>query len=77
MEEISMEDSKKVMEYKGHTIKLTPHQDRHSCSIFAMDIVNREGKVVKYTKAAGKNEEVAFKNAKKMIDFELEYEKQE
>jgi len=72
-----VEDSKKVMEYKGHTIKLMPHQDRHSCSIFAINIVNREGKVVKYIKAAGKDEEVAFKNAKKMIDFDLEYEGQE
>jgi hypothetical protein len=70
-----MEGPERVMEYKGHTIRLTPHQGR--CSLFAMDIVNRDGKVVKYTKAAGKTEAIAFENAKKWIDFDLEYEGQE
>ncbi len=69
-----MEGPNKVMEYRGHTIRLRPHQGR--CSLFAMDIVNKEGKVVKYTMAAGKTEEIALENAKKWIDFDLEYEGQ-
>lgn len=70
-----MKDSKKVIEYRGHTIKLTPHEDR--CSLLAMTILNREGKEVKHSDRAGKNEDIAFENARKMIDFDIEYEKQE
>jgi len=70
-----MEDSKKIIEYKDHTIKLTPHEDR--CSLFAMTILNKEGKEVKHSSRAGKNEDIALENARKMIDFDIEYEKQE
>ncbi len=37
-----MENSKKTIEYKDHTIKLTPHEDR--CSLFAMTISNQKEK---------------------------------
>jgi hypothetical protein len=69
-----MEDSEKVVEYKEHTIKLTRHEDR--CSLFAVTILDREGKKVKQSNRAGKNEDIAFENAKKMIDFDIEYKKQ-
>jgi hypothetical protein len=70
-----MEDPKKTIEYKGHTIKLTPHEDR--CSLFAVTITDKKGKEVKHSNRAGKNEDIALENAKKMIDFEIEYEKQD
>jgi hypothetical protein len=73
--EFFMEDSKKIIKYKGHTIKITPHEDR--CSLFAMTILNGGGKEVKHSSRAGKNEDIAFENARKMIDFDIEYEKQE
>ncbi|OPL17114.1 MAG: hypothetical protein AVO38_05795 [delta proteobacterium ML8_D] len=68
-----MEKSKKIIDYKDHTIEITPQEDR--CSLFAVTIFNKEGKEVKYSSRAGKNETVAFENAKKMIDFDIEYEK--
>jgi hypothetical protein len=70
-----MEDSKKVIEYRGHTIKITPHEDR--CSLFAITVFNKEGKEVKHSNRAGKNEDIALENARKMIDFDIEYKKQE
>jgi hypothetical protein len=73
--EFYMENSKKTIKYKDHTIKITPHEDR--CSLFAMTILNGEGKEVKHSNRAGKNEDIALENAKKMIDFDIEYEKQE
>jgi hypothetical protein len=73
--EFFMKDPEKIIGYRGHTIKLTPHEDR--CSLFAMTILNGEGKEVKHSSRAGKNEDIAFENAKKMIDFDIEYEKQE
>ncbi len=42
-----------------------------------MTILNREGKEVKHSSRAGKNEDIALENARKMIDFDIEYEKQE
>ncbi len=70
-----MENSKKVINYRDHTIEVTPQEDR--CSLFAVTIFNKEGKEIKYSSRAGKNETIAFENAKKMIDFDIEYEKQE
>jgi len=70
-----MENSKKIIKYKDHTIKIIPQKDR--CSLFAITILNKEGKEVKHSNRAGKNEDIAFENAKKMIDFDIEYEKQE
>jgi hypothetical protein len=70
-----MEDFEKVVEYKDHTIKLTRHEDR--CSLFAVTILDREGKEVKQSSRAGKNEKTALENARKMIDFDIEYEKQD
>ena len=70
-----MEDSKKVIKYKDHTIEVMPQEAR--CSLFAVTIFNKEGREVKHSSRAGKNETIAFENAKKMIDFDIEYEKQE
>jgi len=70
-----MENSKKVINYRDHTVEVTPQEDR--CSLFAVTIFNKEGKEIKYSSRAGKNETIAFENAKKMIDFDIEYEKQE
>jgi hypothetical protein len=54
--------------YKGHTIRVTPHQDQ--CSEYAYVIVDSEGNEIKHVTKGGDTREKAVANAQEMIDFE-------
>ncbi len=61
----------KSTEYKQHSIIVTPH-DEH-CSHYAYVIKDSRGNEIKQVRMGGDTEEVALENAKKMIDFEIDY----
>lgn len=63
----------KSFDYKQHKIIVAPHDEK--CSHYAYEIRDGDGNELKKVKMGGDTEEVAVKNAQKMIDFELAYEK--
>lgn len=63
----------KSVDYKQHKIIVTPHDEK--CSQYAYVIRDGQGNEIKNVRMGGDTEEVAVENAKKMIDFELDYEK--
>lgn len=63
----------KSVDYKQHKIIVTPHDEK--CSHYAYVIKDEQGNEVKKVNMGGDSQEVAVENAKKMIDFESEYEK--
>ncbi len=63
----------KSVEYKQHKIIVTPHDEK--CSHYAYVIRDGQGNEVKKVNMGGDTEEVAVENAKKMIDFERDFEK--
>lgn len=54
--------------YKGHTIRIEPHQDQ--CSEYAYVILDAQGNEIKHVTMGGDTQDRAVSNAKEMIDFE-------
>lgn len=57
--------------YKGYHIELTPGGDY--CAAFAVDIRDREGRLLSHLGTAGNTEQRAVDRGKEWIDFELVY----
>jgi hypothetical protein len=62
------------MEYKGYTIQLEPL--KQYCSEYAITILDITGEVCKRVSIGGESQETAFEHGKKIVDFEIEYAKE-
>jgi len=61
----------KSTQYKQYSIIVKPHDEQ--CSHYAYVIRDSRGKEIKQVRMGGDTEEVALENARKMIDFEIDY----
>jgi len=64
----------KTIHYKQYSIGITPHDER--CSHYAYVIRDDQGREIKHVRMGGDTQDVAQANAQKMIDFEIDYQRE-